>query len=398
MTKGALNIDSRYHKNLVIKSNSLINSRYKLTLAEMRIILYAISQIEPHDKNFKPYRIYIKDIMEYVGTKSKNEYERAKEVTEKLRQRTLTIPTERGLVQTGWIVRAEYFHGKGFVEVMVDPALKPYLLELKQQFTQYHIRNVLSLRSSHSIRMYELLKQYEKIGTRVLEISEIKSLLGLEKKYKRNYNIFKKKVILQAKKDLEEFTDIYFDFEELKKGKKIVAIKFIIHSKIKKEEKVLDPLKQLNFVQNDDNFGLKERIKEFGFTEKQALQKINQYDEDYINENLDIVEEHIKKGNVSKITAYANKALETDFRPVETKFDKTIYKKEKQSRPKLSEDEKRKKILSYFYSLSDEKRKNLIQFLENDPSYKIYFLDEKNDIENAVIDYISAHKKEVLYK
>jgi len=49
------------------------------------------------------------------------------------------------------------------------------------------------------------------------------------------YNYFKRRVILTAQQKLRDQTDIYFEFEEIKEGRKVNAILFLIHPKINKE-------------------------------------------------------------------------------------------------------------------------------------------------------------------
>ena len=46
---------------LVVKSNQLINARYSLTVAEIRLFLMMVAQVEKDDMDFKPYRIRIQD-------------------------------------------------------------------------------------------------------------------------------------------------------------------------------------------------------------------------------------------------------------------------------------------------------------------------------------------------
>ena len=50
----------------------------------------------------------------------------------------------------------------------------------------YQLENILSLSSFYAIRIYELLKQYEKIGKRGINIKELRGYLGIkEGEYKR---------------------------------------------------------------------------------------------------------------------------------------------------------------------------------------------------------------------
>ncbi len=81
----------------------------------------------------------------------------------------------------------------------------------------YDMKHVLNISSSNSIRMYELLKAYEGVGKRVFDVEELKEILGVDEKYNNRYYNFKKRIILQAQKDLTEHTDINFTFKESKK-------------------------------------------------------------------------------------------------------------------------------------------------------------------------------------
>jgi len=231
-------------KYLVVKSNILVESRYELTLAEIRILLHVISMIKKDDKDFCEYRMSVRGFIDFAGLSKTGSYERAKQITRKLKSRHLDIPyvDEEGKEhyrQSSWLLVADYIKGEGYVNILLDPVLKPYLLELKERFTQYDIRNVIALKSSYSYRIYELLKQFEKLSSRTLSIDELRAFLSLEDKYKRYYD-FKRYVLLQAQKDLKAHSDIYFDFEEIKEyGRAYTHIKFKI---IKQESPTIKAL------------------------------------------------------------------------------------------------------------------------------------------------------------
>jgi len=116
---------------------------------------------------------------------------------------------------------------KGTITFEISGLLKPYLLELKKNYTSYLLTYIPKLKSSYSIRIYELLYQYRKIGKRYFELA------NLQKKVGSKYNLygdFKRKVILQAQKDLKKHTDIAFAFATRKEGRKVVGVEFVIFS------------------------------------------------------------------------------------------------------------------------------------------------------------------------
>ncbi|MBF0204900.1 MAG: replication initiation protein [Desulfamplus sp.] len=218
----------------VIKSNRLIQAKYKLTLNEQRLIFILISLINQDDKEFKTYQIRIQDFIDVFGLKSKkNSYDEVKETTSRLLGNTLKIEEESGTLQINWLSSAKYYNNKGYVELCFDPKLKPYLLQLKEQFTTYRLEYVLHLKSIYAIRLYELLLKeynyYRKTKDNfVFELKKLKELLGIDKKEYIKFNHFKSRVLEPAKKELQLKSDMYFEYECLKTGRSITQIKFVI--------------------------------------------------------------------------------------------------------------------------------------------------------------------------
>jgi plasmid replication initiation protein len=67
-------------------------------------------------------------------------------------------------------------------------------------------------------------------GQITIELEELKNMTGAKEKAYSIYNNVKSKVLMQAQKELSNKTDISFEFEELKTGRKVTALKFYIHS------------------------------------------------------------------------------------------------------------------------------------------------------------------------
>ena len=240
------------HENfLVTKSNDFImKSAYDLSLEEQRLILVLASMVQPEDKEFKEYTLKIKDFMELIGVRDKNKYSKLPEITKNLMQKVFEMEkidlknNKKILVQLAWISGVihsqnleEVNQGTGEITLMFNPLLKDYLLELNGFYTQYKLCNVLSMKSKYSPRIYELLKsnEYQKKGF-VIEIKELRRMFKAEEIYPL-YADFKKYVILQAQKELEQFSDIRFEFEEIKKVRKVDSIKFFIFQNVPKDTK-----------------------------------------------------------------------------------------------------------------------------------------------------------------
>jgi plasmid replication initiation protein len=209
---------------LAVQSNELIHARYEMTALQKKILLLLISKIQQDDVDFKPYRIRARDFLETAELKSTQIYGKLKIATEGLLSKVFHIKRSTGMLQITILSSAEYFEGRGVMELCFDPKLKPYLLQLKEQFTILPLKQVLGLRSVYAIRLYEMLQQFKSTGFFITKVDDFKYKLNLEDKY-RSYNLFKRNVILQAQKELST-TDMAFTFEEIKEGKKVDRIKF----------------------------------------------------------------------------------------------------------------------------------------------------------------------------
>lgn len=229
--------------NIVTKSNSLIEAKYKdkLTLEEQRIILFLVSQIQPNDEDFKTYSITISEFTKILDLKTKSKHQSLVSISRGLRNKEIVIQREGSTLITGWISSVEYFNKNGTIELSFDPKLKPYLLKLKDNFTSYKLKDIIKIKSANSMRIYELLKQYERIKERVISLDELRDYLCISDEKYPLYANFKQRVLVTAQKELKEKSDIYFEFEPIKKGKKVDMIKFkILNNKSKNENKIED--------------------------------------------------------------------------------------------------------------------------------------------------------------
>ena len=222
---------------LIRKANEFVEARYKFDIWETRVFAYMLTLIKYNDTDFTEYEINVGDIVkEFDLNRGGLVYDEIKKASEKLLSKKVQIErtTSEGVVEildTYLVVstaRPKEATKDNYIKLSFHSALKPFLIELKQRYLVYDIRNILSLTSIYSIRLFELLKQYQKIGKRRFQIDELKSLLSIEPNEYALYGHFKDRIIKKAQKDLLEHTDIYFEFAEETEKKKVFAITFYI--------------------------------------------------------------------------------------------------------------------------------------------------------------------------
>lgn len=218
---------------IVKKSNYFImNCKYDLSIQEQRIILTLASMIKSTDEEFKEYKFSTKEFKELLNLKGQSTYSEIPKITKKLLGKTLEIENEHETIQCGWIATARHLKKEGFIILRISPDLKPYMLQLNTLYTSYKLKNVLSMKSKYSIRIYEILKchEFKQQGFIDISIEELRKLLKAENIYPKYAN-FKQKILEVVKNELEEQTDISFNYEEFKTGRTITDLRIFINKK-----------------------------------------------------------------------------------------------------------------------------------------------------------------------
>ena len=230
-------------KHMVTQSNKLIEARHVKTLSarEQKIILTMVSMIQPDDKDFKEYSISIHEFSEMLGLKGHAKYEEIKEVALRLQEKTLFIPDEKGFITTNWVASQRYIEGEGMIELSFSPYLKPYLLQLKTAFTSYRLSNILSLKSGYTIRLYELMKKWQHLGKWECSVDSLREKMGSTSKAYSLYGNFKNKILVPSVEELNEHTDLFVEYKEIKKGRKVEKISFTIQHSVEKEIQIPTP-------------------------------------------------------------------------------------------------------------------------------------------------------------
>ena len=228
------NITEKMYKSMVVKSNDLIQkSKFNLSLIQQKIVLYLIAQIMPWDEDFKEYEFSIKDFCNICGIaeKSGGNYKMLKDAIKEIADKSIWVTLPNGkqtLVR--WIEKPYIDERSGTIRIRLDKDMKPYLLQLQGDFTQYELFWTLQFKRKYSIRLYELVKsihynlfqEYEKI----YELDELRKLMDAE-----NYNTwqtFKTRALEPAIEEINASSDKVVSYETITYGKVVGRIKLKI--------------------------------------------------------------------------------------------------------------------------------------------------------------------------
>lgn len=366
---------TKIEKDVVTKSNKLIEASFKLGLTEQKFILFMVSKIQPDDKDFKIYTLSVREFADIIGLKGQSIYSEVKKISYDLMGKPVQLELNGRTIQMSWLSLAIYNDFTGTVDVRFDPFWKPFFLELKKEFTSYKLANIASLKSFYSIRLYELLKQYERIGERTFEIDILKQRLGAEEAYPL-YGNFKQRVLLPAQKEIESKTDISFDFEEIKQGRKVDKIYFKIQGK---EAPMKLKSKQMSLFEEEGEASketaeapegdlIRKTLEAQGIMiNDRTLKKWRTLDGD-VN-ILSAIKETFGREHVTNVVGYVTRMLEAGYTPAQTVKMKALPDYMEKSvnhgeRQKELEPEKQKEALELLFQLGEIDQEAYKQRLE----------------------------------
>lgn len=227
----------------IVQANFLIENRPKFTKDETRLYLTIIGAVNKDDTDFKPLEIPVSEFADLWGMDSSAAYRKIKTALRGLVQKEFFIEGinqntgKKRFLSAAYLSMAAYEEGQGYATVEISQSFKPYLIALKEKYTQYVLENIMNLTTVNAIRNYELLKQYESLGVRIFTVEEYKKALKIENKYSLNADL-RRYVLNPAVEEINQNTDISVEYEIAGRGKKS-KIKFTIELKNQTQKTVL---------------------------------------------------------------------------------------------------------------------------------------------------------------
>lgn len=232
MSREQLSLWDQPQDEIVVKANDLIMGQLDWTLWEYRVFISHVAQIRKEDTSLGAQVVHLRDLKRIVESRSNNDWERGKDIANRLTDKKIQIEITKGNGQRSYAAinvysSCVYEEDEGAFVGRFTEEMKPFLLQLKKRFTMYYKRHALALSSIYAVRFYEIVKRYEFKGEFELSVDEIRTIFNLHDKYRRFSNL-KRRVIEKARKEINKTADVTFDYEVIREGQSPVAVRFSI--------------------------------------------------------------------------------------------------------------------------------------------------------------------------
>lgn len=265
---------------LVVKHNDLIPAMSKFKLQELRFLAFCLSRIDAfNDTKFSEIEADVQDISDVFGITTKSIYEVVRETAIAINSKPAEYKEKDDLVIAFWFSTIRYREGLGRFKFRFNDALKEKLLDLKENYTGYRIKDIYQFRSETTWHVYEILRQHKKIGKKEFSLEEFKELIGVSGLYAR-FNNLNFRILIPSIEEINAVSDIKVEYEKITHFRKVVGLLFFITNNtdnMTPTEKLRESLSRGKTPSNNPEFARVLR-EEFHMAPKQAKQLANLVD------------------------------------------------------------------------------------------------------------------------
>lgn len=216
---------------IVKKSNALLRCRWSAeSVWEPRLVALLAARVRSTDKEFQVYEIPISEIFDFhAGGK---DYKELEKIADSLMSRVLTIyDDDDGWTKYNVFSPCRFHRSRGILEIKFHPDLLPHYLNLKKNFAKYNLMEFLLLPSVYSQRIFEFLKSWGDKSEVIIQIGDLHEMLNTPASSRKNFAELKRYILDKAHKDILKYTNLYYEWEAIKKGRSVSSIRFIFGKK-----------------------------------------------------------------------------------------------------------------------------------------------------------------------
>jgi len=237
---------SKVYKNKKLNTANFGN----FTHNDYQIFLHLVSKIGGVDefgKYLQPEQLQREHILtaqefsEVFNANVDNSYKVLRKAVDKLMKTDIKIekPEDKGIVRINVCSKAEYNKNEGRISIKFTDDIMPYLAQVRKKFVLYNLKEIANFGSLYTTRLYELIQEFKDTGYMIKSVAQLREMFAVGNNFKL-YGDLKKRTFEHACKEINDHYKMNLGFEEIKEGRKIVAVKFVfkktrIHKVINQE-------------------------------------------------------------------------------------------------------------------------------------------------------------------
>ena len=248
-------------KRKVAEHNDLITSIAKMDKTPLKIFELAVSFIDTENPpSDNTVHLSKSEIYNFFDVSDNDKHSRFKKAITTLHKQSIfeirEMNEKRGKYEYQVISPLEKTTWNDYSDILTikfTSSIMPYLINLKTNFTQYALLDIMELNSKYSIILYKWLsmqynqyehyknkggrrkEQLEKYCNPEIKVSELRVITDTSLEYKR-FTHFETWIIEKPLEEINKHTHFMVTYEKIKKGRNIDSIQFHITKKVQPQE------------------------------------------------------------------------------------------------------------------------------------------------------------------
>jgi plasmid replication initiation protein len=222
----------------IYKSKKLNTANFgNFTHSDYQIFLHLVSKIGGVDefgKYLQPHQLErehvltAKEFSAVFNTNIDNSYKVLRKAVDKLMTTNLKVERQQSLEL--WKINvcsmAKYNKNEGRIIIKFTDDIMPYLAQVRKKFVLYNLKEISNFGSLYTTRLYELIQEFKETGWILKSVEQLREIFTVGEKFKA-YKDLKRHTFAHACQEINDNYVMDLRFEEIKEGRKVVAVKFL---------------------------------------------------------------------------------------------------------------------------------------------------------------------------
>lgn len=249
--------------NIVEKSKKLVWARFNTyTAGELRLLEVYLSRINPRDPESSEVKFTLSEYSEILNLPEID----SRNIQPQLRhfiESAVSIEEIRPDGKPRWAHFTLFARatcdidpdlGQYVITISCNPILKDVFFNLAESgYVKYRLRYTMSMKSQYSIRLYSMLRDWQRSKNWTISIPDLRENLGAVEKSYSVFRDFRKRVLDVAVNEINERSDLQITYQTILKGRKATHIAFNI--KLKPSKKTITARSEAAAAAKEDHDG-----------------------------------------------------------------------------------------------------------------------------------------------
>lgn len=195
-----------------------------------------------------------------------------------------------------------------------SPRMKQ-LLHSPAMFGKINLFIQSRFKSSYGLALYENCLRYRGLGfTKWFEADIFRKLMGVPADKYTLFRDFKRRVLDKSVEEVNTYSDLFVTAEIRREGRRVTHLRFLLKERAKKVRLGSGGKDQETPSDNDSQL-MTVLLGQFGFSLRQAKKLLEEYEEKFVQEKIDLVlaSRNYQQGKVKNQAAYLISALRNDY-------------------------------------------------------------------------------------